>query len=152
MTNQADLGAHHPVGGPFATSLTSYYAAATVTIARSDAGLFDASSIDLAPWGEGQNPPPTFNVAFTGTKFDNTTVTDTFTVANTTAGNSPVLQTMNFTGFANLKKITVVQGFYAGAGTSWQFNNLNAAPVPEPFTVVLAGCALVAGVARRKRA
>ena len=140
---QADT-AFHPIGGNPATSLMEYTAGHTTTIAREGGGAFALSGIDLANYGPGSFSNTTFDVTFTGTKADSTTVTQTFTVNNPTSG-SLELQSFVFAGFTDLIKVQMTQGVYFG-GTAFQFNNLVVdapAAVPELASVWF----LVSGVA-----
>jgi hypothetical protein len=113
---------NHPVGGASTTSLFEYTALNTTTIAQVGNGPFSLTAIDLAPWGNGLSWfPATFPVTFVGTKSDNTTVQQTFMVANNVG--QPLLQTFTFTGFTDLVKVTMKQGTYS-AGTAFQFDNV----------------------------
>lgn len=141
---------NHPVGGTAATSLMDYYASATTTMTMQSGSPFTVSSIDLAPWGTAQTG--TMDVTFFGTKPDTTVVQQTFTVANSD-GATPVLQTFHFNaGFSGLSSLTVTQGVYFGS-TGFQFNNVVAAPVPEPAALALmtGGLLGLAGLQRRRR-
>lgn len=114
--------ANHPAGGAVTTSLLEYTFGNTMTIARTDGGVFGLNAIDLANWGVGLGSfPATFPVTFIGTRADQTTVQQTFMVANLPG--QPQLQTFSFIGFSNLVSVSVQQGTYF-AGTAFQFNNV----------------------------
>jgi hypothetical protein len=154
---QSDPNLNYPVGGSAATSLTTYYALATLSIAP-NSGTFGLQSVDLAQWGYdqlGQAGNSTFSVTFDGHKAGGGDVFQTFTVANT-SGES-VLATYSFSGFTDLTEVTVQQGIFPGTGTSWQLNNLDVNAVPEPSIWALMllgfaglGCMAVGGSRSRR--
>ena len=121
-----DRDPSHPVGGPAATALTSYYTGNTLTITRQDGRAFELKSIDLAPWGVGQDGGKGSSITnFVGLKRDGRHVSQNFAVKNYPG--SPRLQHFVFKGFTGLKKVSVQQGTY-GAGAGWQMTNLNVTP------------------------
>jgi uncharacterized protein (TIGR03437 family) len=86
--------------------------------------VFTANSIQLAPLLAGGSG--TFTVTLTGTRLDNSPVTQTFTVSY---GTPTTLQTFSFTNFTNLVSLTLPQGanngFYGSQSGAYQFDNLN---------------------------
>jgi hypothetical protein len=139
--------ANLPVGGAASTSLLSYSAFAQVSMEQSTGSAFSLASIDIAPWGANQDQStPTFDVSFTGIKAGGGTVSQTFTVTNST---QPLLQTFAFNGFSNLAELDVVQGVYV-SGTAFQFDNI-AGSVPEPASLGLL-CLGAFGLFLRRRA
>jgi hypothetical protein len=151
---------NHAVGGAAATSLFEYAATFQISFQRTGGGVFDLQGIDLANFGANMgNFPPTFGVTFTGTLANNSTVTQTFQVANSgPIGASPILQSFVFSGFNNLVKVDVTQGTYI-FGDAFQFNNLvvqtptpgPTAAVPEPVTLLWVGTGLGLLAARLRR-
>lgn len=137
------------------TSLFEFFAGATTTLTRG-AGHFDLSSIDLAPVIAGG--AATFTVTFTGTHPDNSIVSQTFTVSDSTP---TLLTTFNFAGFTDLKRVTFQQGtnigFFMTQDTAYQFDNVVASAVPtgvpEPASLaVLAAGGAMLTLLRRRRA
>ena len=146
--------ANLPSGNVADTSLFEYYADATTL--TSYGGAFTLNSIDLAPLIAGGTG--TFDVTFTGTHADSTTVSQTFTVSDSPDG----LTTFDFSaGFTDLVSVSFTQGtnsgFFAAQDTAYQFDNFNFTPgpthaaVPEPSSVILLLTTLlsVAFVARK---
>jgi hypothetical protein len=146
--------ANLPSGSVADTSLFEYYANATTL--TSYGGAFALNSIDLAPLIEGG--AGTFDVTFTGTHADSTTISQTFTVSD-----SPdELTTFDFSGgFTDLVSVSFTQGtnsgFFAAQDTAYQFDNFNFTPgptrtvVPEPSSVILLLTTLLAvGFVARK--
>jgi hypothetical protein len=107
-------------------------------------GTFSLNAIDLAPWSldtEAGVVAGTFSVTFTGRHQNNSTVTETFTVAR--AAGLPVLQHFTFTGFTELADVESVQGVFA-IGTAYQFDNIDVTVTPEPSTLLLLGSSFTA--------
>jgi hypothetical protein len=144
-----------PSGNVADTSLFEFYAGATTL--TSYTGAFTLNSIDLAPLIAGGTS--TFQVTFTGTKADSSTVSQTFTV-----NDSPeALTTFDFnSSFTDLVSVSFAQGtnigFFTSQDTAYQFDNFNFTPaptlttVPEPASVILLLTALLAAafVARKR--
>lgn len=115
------------------TSLFEFYAGETTSVTDAGDAPFTLDSIDLAPLLAGGTG--TFDVTFTGTLADSSTVSQTFTVSNT-AG----LQTFDFSDFTNVVSVSFEQGtnigFFEDQDTGYQFDNLviasSASSVPEP--------------------
>jgi hypothetical protein len=113
---------------------------------------FTLDSIDLAQYNTPQTPG-TFTVLFTGTRADNSTVTETFTV-NRVAG-TPILQTFNFSGFTNVVHVDFTQGVTGSSltGAGYQFDNVvinETSAVPEPGTMLLSVFALAGTLVLRQ--
>lgn len=89
-------------------------------------GAFNLTSIDLTAFWTGQSA----TVAFTGTKADLSTVTQSFTTDSLST-----LETFTFnSGFTNLTQVTWSQDF-----PFHQFDNINVtatSAVPEPLTIL----------------
>ena len=141
-----------PSLAPANTSLFEYYAFSTTTL--TDGGNpFTLSSIDLAALLTGGSG--TFTVTFTGTHPDATTVSQTFTVNDTSP---PSLQTFSFSGFTNLVSVSYAQGtnsgFFQNQVSAYQFDNVvvTTSSVPEPGSLALLGSGVLAaaGALRRK--
>jgi len=126
------------------TSLFEFFAGSTTTV--SDGGTaFSLSSIDLAPVIAGGTG--SFTVQFIGTRADSSTVSQTFTVNDSTP---TALTTFDFSGFTDLVNVEFSQGtnigFFETQDTAYQFDNVvvstSAAIVPEPSALPLlsAGC------------
>jgi hypothetical protein len=144
-----------PSGNVADTSLFEFFAdAVTLT---SYAHEFALNSIDLAPLIAGGTG--SFDVTFTGTHADSSTISQTFTVSD-----SPEeLTTFDFSGgFSDLVSVSFTQGtnsgFFAAQDTAYQFDNFNFTPgpvrtvVPEPSSVILQLTTLLAvAVVARKR-
>ncbi len=120
---------------PGSTALTLFgdVGSTLVRLTQVGGGAFDLSSIDLADYFN-QGLQRTVN--FTGTKADNSTVTQSVALDNL-----PGLQTLNFSGFTNLAKVEWNTTSSSGAQDSAQFDNINVsaastAAVPEPFTII----------------
>ena len=141
--------ANHPSGGTTSTSLLNYFAFSTLDITSASGGLFDLTSIAIAPWGAGQDAwVPSFDVTFTGDQFGGGIVNQTVTVTNTTP---PALQSFSLSGFTNLLDISVQQGAYTGTGTAWQIDDLGlTSAVPEGNTLALFGVGVVGLFALRR--
>lgn len=116
------------------TSLFEFFAEFPVSITAAGDAPFTLNSIDLAPLIAGTTG--VFNVTFTGTLADSSTVSQTFTVSD-----SDTLQTLDFSGFTNVVNVSFVQGanlgFFGSQGTAYQFDNVNVSLTPEPGTAVL---------------
>jgi hypothetical protein len=112
--------ANHPVGGVPATSLTEFFATGLTTMTQVGGAPFDLLGIDLAGYSTAGSGP--FNVTFTGTKSDSSTVQQTFTPVNA-SGFQPVLQPFTFnSNFTDLVSVSFTQGF--NGSNAYQFNNL----------------------------
>jgi hypothetical protein len=142
-----------PSLNPANTSLFEYYAYSTTTLTEGGSA-FNLNSMDLAPLLTGGSG--TFNVTFTGTHPDNSTVSQTFTVNDSTP---PSLQTFNFSNFTDLESVSFTQGtnggFFQTQETGYQFDNVVVTgDVPEPGTLVMLGSGVMglAGVLRRRLA
>jgi hypothetical protein len=142
---------------PADTSLFDFYAGTGDLITAPEDAAFTINSIDLAPLLAGGTG--TFDVLFTGTFADSSTVTQTFTV-----NDSPDdLQTFDFSGFSNVVGVSFTQGtnagYYEGQETAYQFDNVNVSdsggatvtPEPSSFLFLASGLAAFAsGRLRRK--
>jgi hypothetical protein len=141
---------NHPVGGDESTSLLEFYADSITTMTKENGQTFNLSSIDLAPYDTIQRG--TISVTFYGTKFDNSTVDQTFYFNNTT-GSSPELKTFVFAGFTNLMSLSFTQGNSPALSQAYQFNNINVteSPVPIPPAILLLGSGVFGlGVFKRR--
>ena len=125
------------------TSLFETFAGSTTELTAAAHAAFTLNQIDLAQYNAPQTPG-TFTVLFTGTRADNSTVTQTLTV-NRVAG-APVLQTFVFSNFSNVVRVDFTQGATGTSltGAGYQFDNvvINAATNPEPSTMLLSAFAL----------
>ncbi|WP_310430184.1 PEP-CTERM sorting domain-containing protein [Chamaesiphon sp. VAR_48_metabat_135_sub] len=119
------------VGTLSSTALFINHTGSPANLTKVGGGTFTLSSIDLTSLNENQSVP----VTFTGTKFDNSTVTQTFTTDSVLS----TLETFNFANFTNLVSVSWVND------SLHQFDNIcinggcpaaNATNVPEPFTVL----------------
>jgi hypothetical protein len=114
---------------PGSTTLFEDRSIALTRLTQVGGGAFDLSSIDLADFTNGGSQPI---VNFTGTRADNSTVTQSLQLDAL-----PGLQTLNFSGFTNLAKVE-----WNNTGSfSAQFDNINVSAagttsVPEPFTII----------------
>lgn len=134
------------------TSLFEFYAGSTTRLTDAGNAAFTLDSIDLAQYYNLETAG-TFNVTFTGTFADSSTVSQTFTV-DRFAG-TPLLQTFAFSGFDNVVRVDFTQGV-AVSGNAYQFDNLVVAPssaVPEPSSLAMCcgGLAFLIMLSRRKR-
>jgi hypothetical protein len=127
------------------TSLFEFFGNSTTLLTENGNVAFELDSIGLAQYNDLQSAG-TFNVLFTGTHPDLSTVTQTVTV-NRFVG-TPQLQTFSLTGFTNVKSVSFTQGV-AGSGTAYQFDNL-AITVPEPGAFLLGAISLAAMCVSRK--
>lgn len=99
-----------------------YYAYAITTMTEINNNPFQLNAIDLAPWGYGQKQG-SFTVEFIGTKFDGSTVRQTFTMNSD--GLTPVLKKFSFGNeFTDLVQVAFRQGNFPMYGTAYQFNNV----------------------------
>lgn len=146
----------------YAGSLGLYtnYWPLTVTLTKDDNNPFDMYSIDLSRMGllAQYGAPGIRSVIFTGTKSDNTTVTQTFTY-----GEAVAFQTFLFNSdFKGLKSLSWAPASQTsdvnGVGVQYyQFDNITmyplGAPVPIPAAVWLFGTGLIGlfGVRRKIR-
>jgi hypothetical protein len=105
-------------------------------------GAFNLTSLDLEG---GLNFPSTANLTITGTRFDNTTVTYTAPIE------PAVFKPYVLNDFTNLRSVTL--GSIKG-GAYIAVDNIQVSPVPEPqtYAMLLAGMAMLAGVARYRKA
>jgi hypothetical protein len=136
------------------TSLFEFFADNTTSVTDKGNAPFTLDSVDLAPLIAGATG--TFDVTFTGTFADLSTVTQTFSVSDTDK-----LQTFDFSGFTNVVSVSFVQGtnsgFFGSQKTAYQFDNLVIASpvssVPEPGSLPLAitGVALAGFALYQKR-
>jgi len=135
------------------TSLFEFYAGSTTRLTEAGNVAFTLDSIDLAQYYDLETAG-TFNVSFTGTFADSSTVSQTFTVNRFTG--TPLLQTFVFSGFVNVVQVDFTQGV-AVSGNAYQFDNLVVAPsgsaVPEPSSLAMfcGGLAFLILLSRRKR-
>ena len=113
---------------PGSTALFNNTPNGVIRLTQFGGGAFDLSSIDLTSL-VGNNSVP---VSFTGTRADNTTVTQSFT----TDAVLSTLETFNFNNFTNLVSVD-----WSQASPYHQFDNINVSAaattaVPEPFTIL----------------
>lgn len=133
-------------GGSVAMATMDFSAITTLT--RTDAGLFNVTSIDLAELVEQQGPPR--NVTFNGLVGGSTVVSQTVTY-----NGIPGPETFALTGFTGIEALQWQQGF--DTLSMHVYDNIVVSPAaagaaPEPGTLALAGIALLSGAAyRRKR-
>jgi hypothetical protein len=138
------------------TSLFEFFAGSTTTLTEGGS-VFALNSIDLAPLIAGG--AGSFTVTFQGTHPDTSTVSQMFTVNDSTPA---ALTTFSFSSFTNLVSVSFTQGanigFFGAQGTAYQFDNVvvNASSVPEPATIGLfaagAGFIVITIRLRRNRA
>lgn len=128
------------------TSLFETFAGSTTGLTQTGNAPFTVLSIDLAQY-DCCNPVSTHDVTFTGTFGNNSTIQQTFTVAQT--GGTPALTTFAFSGFTNIVKLEFTQG--GGAPSGYQFDNVQITDTPEPATFALAAGSLLGLIALRKR-
>jgi hypothetical protein len=121
------------------TSLFEYYAYGTTSLTAAGDAAFTLNSIDLAPLLAGATGA--FNVTFVGTFADASTISQTFTVSDSTP---TALQTFDFSGFTNVVSVSFEQGtnggFFTGQDDAYQFDNVvvnSSAAVPEPGSLLL---------------
>lgn len=150
----------------FGGTLSNIYAGSTmlfhhislgeIVMTRTDGGVFDLLSIDLAeipnfdehgdPIGFGP-----FTLAFNGTRQDLSTVSAIATIQD-----FPAVSTFAFADFTDLISVTWFQGAGGPGLQTHQFDNirlslLDSAPVPEPTSLALwIGAVATAGIARLK--
>lgn len=128
------------------TALVPFSSTALTRLIKVGGGAFDLSSIDLADFNNGGTQ---LTASFTGTKADNSIVTQSFSTDTL-----PGVQTFNFPGFTNLTKVE-----WNNTGSfSTQFDNINVSAtvpgttaVPEPFTIIGTVIGGTAAVRMRKK-
>ena len=110
-----------------------------IRMTKNGGGAFSVDSIDLADAFLGQFQ---FQVAFVGTRADNSTVTEYLTVTSPSA-----LTTYSFANMTDLVRFEWGQGgaFYH------QFDNVGVAAVPEPASMAALALGLAAVSNRRRR-
>ncbi len=119
-------------------ALFNQYQDAMTQLTQIGGGAFDATSIQLASLN--LSPLPN-TVTFTGTRANNSTVTQAITLSNPT-----VLLTYNLTGMTNIVKLE-----WAQSVPFHQFDNINVNPVPEPATIAVLGIGALALIRRRRK-
>lgn len=121
------------------TALFHHISDGEIALTRSGGGSFDLLSMDVAEVPNldvnGQPVPTTFSIAFTGTRADGSTITESFN-----GQGFPTISTVLFPEFTDVVSVDWFQG-PGGPGTgTHQFDNIVVqAPsvVPEPPTFVL---------------
>lgn len=140
------------------TSLFDFYAGNGDQLTAAGNAPYTLNSIGLAPLIVGGSG--TFDVTFTGTFADSTTINQTFTV-----NDSPdALQTFDFSGFNNVVSVSFTQGsnsgFFAAQNTAYQFDNIDVTPAgsgsgpsdtPEPSSFLLLGTGVLALLGKMRR-
>ena len=110
----------------------------TTEMTKVGGASFSLISIDLSSLY--LDSPSNDSVTFIGTKADNSTVTNTFSL---TTPNS--MKTFNFSGMTNIVALDWMQGF-----PYHQFDNINIGTVPEPASFAVLGLGMLALIRRRK--
>jgi hypothetical protein len=123
------------------TALINNNDAGLTMLTQAGGGAFRLNSIDLSVMYPSYAAGDVM-VTFTGTKLDNSVVTQSFTVID------GVTATYSFaSGFTNLNSVT-----WDSTAMYNQFDNVNVVAVPEPenYAMFLAGLGLMGLVARRR--
>lgn len=123
------------------TALYHHISGDEIVLTRSDGGLFDLLSIDLAILPafteDGKPILLPFDVTFHGTKVDGSSVANIFMHTEAFA-----FETFPFVGFSDLTSMNWFQGTGNPGEPAHQFDDLNVSPVPEPSSLLLLGCGL----------
>ncbi len=115
-------------------AIATYSEVQTVELTKDDGGAFDLVSLDLSEYRPGPSFAPA-TVTFTGVRADNSTVTQTV-VSDGVFG----FETVPFTGFTDLVKVTWLSSELASAPSFYQIDNITlqtgTAQVPGPVVTV----------------
>lgn len=125
------------------TALFNDYYMGTTVLTRLDGGAFSFNSIDLAELYPMDDPSYAFDVTFNGLLANGSSVSQTVTLDNLTGVQNYVFGS----AFGNVVSVNWAQG----GDDFHQFDNVNAAPVPEPASLLLLSSGLLTVVGLRKK-